>query len=162
MTEGRPLSVAISGLIKEGKILLIKRVRGDYQGLWGLPGGKVEGDEHLSEAAVREISEETGLDSEFEKHMGIVSEHLVEEDEIKKHMLLHICKLHPGDGDAEEKSEGKVRWFDIDNLEKSKDEIIPSDYYMIHEIIDNPEINYSNCILEKEGDDYKLAKWNKK
>ena len=37
-----PLAVAISALIKDNKILLIKRLRGDYVGLLGLPGGKIE------------------------------------------------------------------------------------------------------------------------
>jgi len=35
-----PLAVAISALIKDNQILLIKRLKGDYVGLLGLPGGK--------------------------------------------------------------------------------------------------------------------------
>ncbi|MCD6094481.1 NUDIX domain-containing protein [bacterium] len=46
--QENPLSVVISALIKNNQILLIKRVRGDYIGLWGLPGGKIEKEEHLS------------------------------------------------------------------------------------------------------------------
>ena len=37
-----PLAVAISALIKDNQILLIKRLKGDYVGLLGLPGGKIE------------------------------------------------------------------------------------------------------------------------
>ncbi|MGC9310495.1 MAG: NUDIX hydrolase [Candidatus Aenigmatarchaeota archaeon] len=57
----RPLAVAIAALINENKILLIKRLKGDYAGFLGLPGGKVEKDEHVSEAAKREILEEAGI-----------------------------------------------------------------------------------------------------
>ena len=78
----RPLAVAIAALVHEGRILLIRRARGDYPGLWGLPGGKVERGEHLSEAAVREIREECGVEAAFVRHLGCVSEHLVEEGQI--------------------------------------------------------------------------------
>lgn len=38
----KPLAVVLSALIDNGKILLIKRRKGDYVSLWGLPGGKIE------------------------------------------------------------------------------------------------------------------------
>ena len=37
-----PLAVVITALVKDNKILLIKRMKGDYVGLLGLPGGKIE------------------------------------------------------------------------------------------------------------------------
>ena len=47
-------------IVKDGKILLIKKSRGPYTGLYDLPGGSQEqGESHL-ETLKREIMEETG------------------------------------------------------------------------------------------------------
>ncbi|MEW5747827.1 MAG: NUDIX hydrolase [Candidatus Thermoplasmatota archaeon] len=47
--------------IKNGRILLIRRAFEPGAGKWSIPGGLVEVGEKLSEAAVRETEEETGL-----------------------------------------------------------------------------------------------------
>lgn len=153
------MSVAISALIHQNKILLIKRVRGDYVGLWGLPGGKIEKDEHLSEAAKREIFEESGIEAEFKNHLGFVSEHLIESGDIIEHFLLHICELHPKATDITIDTEGKLDWFNLDEIESIKDQVIPSDFLMIEKIIKNKDKNYYNCIIEKSGENYILKKF---
>ena len=47
-------------IIKDGKILLIKKARGPYTGLYDLPGGSQEKGESRLETLKREIMEETG------------------------------------------------------------------------------------------------------
>ncbi|TMQ10733.1 MAG: NUDIX domain-containing protein [Deltaproteobacteria bacterium] len=44
-----------------GRVLLVERGRPPGQGLWSIPGGKLEPRETLAQAVAREVREETGL-----------------------------------------------------------------------------------------------------
>jgi ADP-ribose pyrophosphatase YjhB (NUDIX family) len=153
------LPVAISALIDRNRILLIKRKGGDYRGLWGLPGGKIERGEQLSEAAVREIMEESGIEAEFREHLATVSEHLVENNRVMEHFLLHVCDLVPKSTGITRGREGELAWFGLDGIEGMKDSIIPSDLVMIERIIRNRESRYYDCVTEKVGDRHILRKF---
>lgn len=48
--------------IRDGKILVVKRAFEPGAGKWSIPGGLVEVGEKLSEACIREMKEETGID----------------------------------------------------------------------------------------------------
>jgi len=62
------LGTRIAVINDEKQILLSKR--GDF-GIWALPGGRVDSGELLHESAVREVREETGLDVEIERAVGL-------------------------------------------------------------------------------------------
>lgn len=66
--------VTVDGLIiKEGKILLVKRDHEPYRGFWAIPGGFVELGETCEEAVLREVKEETGLQTKIKKLLGVYS-----------------------------------------------------------------------------------------
>lgn len=154
----RPISVALSALINDNNILLIKRIKGNFPGLWGLPGGKVEATEHIQNSAIREIYEESGIESEFKSHLGVVSEHIVEDNDIQ-HIILHVCELKPISSEIKQGNEGELRWFDLDSFDLYKEEIIPSDLMMIENMIKKKESFYYNSVLEKVDGKYTLKKF---
>lgn len=63
--------VAIIARDYEGKILLIKRKIEPCKGEWALPSGFMEIEESPTEAALRELAEETGLKGKSKKLIGV-------------------------------------------------------------------------------------------
>jgi 8-oxo-dGTP diphosphatase len=51
-------------IVKDGRVLLIQRGTEPARGRWSIPGGLIEVGESLTEAVVREVCEETGLEIE--------------------------------------------------------------------------------------------------
>lgn len=67
MDKKRPRVTAAILVEKDGKFLLAERNKENYNGYWVIPGGGVEFGEGLSDAAIREIKEETNLDVEIKR-----------------------------------------------------------------------------------------------
>ena len=55
------VTVDVVVLSDDGAVLLIRRKGEPFRGRWALPGGFMDIDERLAEAAARELDEETGL-----------------------------------------------------------------------------------------------------
>ena len=69
-----PLLTVDGVIFLDGKVLLVKRAIKPFKGYWTLPGGHVRLGETVEDAVHREIKEETGLDVEIEKMVGIYSD----------------------------------------------------------------------------------------
>ena len=66
MPEGRsyptrPYLAVSAAIIRDGKVLIVRRARSPAYGVFTLPGGGVEVGETLHEAVIREVLEETAL-----------------------------------------------------------------------------------------------------
>ncbi len=158
----RPIPVAVCAVVSGSRILLIKRTKGNFIGYWALPGGKIEPDEHLSDAAVREIREETGIDSEFISYIGLVSEHLISDSRVTDHFILHLCKVRPVTTKITRNEAGKARWFELEKLDELKGGIVPSDLEMIDRILLKNEGTYFESVMEWQGKSLVLKKFEHK
>ncbi|HEY8200513.1 MAG TPA: NUDIX hydrolase [Actinomycetota bacterium] len=70
---GRSPAVGVGGVARrDGAILLIRRGMPPSEGLWSVPGGRLEWGETLAEAVRREVLEETGLEVEAGDVAGVV------------------------------------------------------------------------------------------
>ena len=57
----RPFLAASAAIVRDGKVLVVRRANPPAGGLFSLPGGVVEVGETLHEAVAREVREETSL-----------------------------------------------------------------------------------------------------
>ncbi len=107
------LTVDILIPYKEG-ITLIKRANPPYQNSYALPGGFVEYGERVTDAAVREAYEETGLEVEILKVTGVYSD----PDRDPRGHVISVCYLsRPVGGELRGGSDAKeARVFELDEL----------------------------------------------
>lgn len=104
---GLAVNVAV---IRENKILLTKRE--DFE-TWIMPSGGVEDGESIGQAAIRETKEETGLDVELTKLVGIYSR-LGNMPSV--HAVLFIAKPIGGEIKCQEGETIAVEWFAFDEI----------------------------------------------
>ena len=57
----RPFLAVSAAIVRDGKLLVVRRARPPANGLFSLPGGVVELGEDLRAAVMREVAEETGM-----------------------------------------------------------------------------------------------------
>lgn len=100
------------------KILLGMKKKGFGQGKWNGFGGKVEKNEGIFDAAVREVKEECGLEILNAKFVGFIT--FEYEIDKKAPMHVHIFKSEEFAGDPIETAEMIPQWFEIDEIPYEK------------------------------------------
>lgn len=83
--NARPCAGAL--VVRNGKVLLVRRAAEPFLGAWDIPGGFCEQDEHPALTAVRETREETGLEIELTGLLGLWM------DEYEGHYTLNVYYL---------------------------------------------------------------------
>jgi len=155
------LNIVVAGIRWKSKWLLIKRKRGDYRTKWALVGGKIEHNEEIKESILREISEETGLNVKWEGVQGILNERLVEKEKGDKirHFIIILCQVSAQNDEVASTDEGELKWFSAEEINNMREEIIPSDYYMLTEILQKQVMKQLVEIeMIQEGEELKLSK----
>jgi 8-oxo-dGTP diphosphatase len=98
-------------------VLLVRRAEDPFSGMWALPGGFVQGNESLEQAALRELEEETGLKQAYLEQLYTYGE--PERDPRGRVVTVAYFALIPSD--APIRIEGgsdasQARWRAVDDL----------------------------------------------
>jgi 8-oxo-dGTP diphosphatase len=103
-------------IIKDGKVLLGKRLSSHGTDTWSFAGGHLEFGESFAECATREVREEAGIEISEPTFMAVTND--VYEKE-QKHYVTIFVKAHWLAGEPQVLEPDKIagwQWFDWDDL----------------------------------------------
>lgn len=124
-------------LLKGDEVLLAMKKRGFGTGNWNGVGGKVDVDETIDQALVRECQEEINVTpTEYQKVGYLVfNEH---HESVRKLMQLHIYISNEWKGDITESEEMRPKWFNLSNT--PYDQMWPADKIWLREVLAGKKI----------------------
>ncbi|MGO9277560.1 MAG: NUDIX hydrolase [Streptosporangiaceae bacterium] len=102
-----------------GEILLIRRSDNDN---WAIPGGGIDLGESVAEAAVRETSEESGIDCQITGLVGIYSDpkHVIlytSDGEVRQEFSIVLTARPVGGNPTPSSETSEVRWVPISQID---------------------------------------------
>ncbi len=103
-------------LNENNELLLQKRAVPAEKGFWSIPGGRLEMFETLEHAVVRETKEETDLDIEVIRLMGIC-DHIIKSENAHWVATNYLCKIKSGKAKIMEPDKASdMKWFNLEQL----------------------------------------------
>lgn len=117
-----PRLAALAVVVKEDRVLLVKRRNEPDAGLWGFPGGHVDLGETATEAAVRELREETGIVAHPIRYLTNVDVIVRDDaDAVRFHFLLAavLCEYVSGTQVAQD-DVSDAQWHLFDDILNGK------------------------------------------
>ncbi len=115
----RPYLAVSAAIIREGKVLLVRRARNPARNLYTLPGGAVEIGETLTDAGAREVREETAIEIElvgFAGHREVIVRDM--QGRIERHFVIMCYAARWRSGEAVLNDElDDARWLTPGNLQ---------------------------------------------
>jgi 8-oxo-dGTP diphosphatase len=112
-------------ILKEGRVLLIRKKRGLGAGKINGPGGKIEPGETAREAAIRETQEEIGVTPLELEERGVL--HFQFTDGYSLNCIVFVARDY--EGEVIETAEAVPLWFDVDTI--PYDEMWADDRYWL-------------------------------
>ena len=105
---------------RDDRFLIIQEAAGQVKGLWNWSQGAVEEGESPEEAAIREAKEETGLDIELERKLGVV------ENPFSNTSAIHIFlgRVIGGELSLQEEEILEAKWLTLSEIEKMEEVLV--------------------------------------
>jgi len=114
-TERAAVTLGVGAIVvRDGKLLMVKRAQEPARGLWSVPGGKVEPGEYLVSAVKREVREETGLaitTGELAGFFEVIGDDL-------HYVVMDFLATYEGNHEPVASDDAdEVRWVPLDEIE---------------------------------------------
>lgn len=123
-----PVPAVSAALIRDGRLLMVRRIHPPNRGYLALPGGKVEPGESLQAAAQRELLEETGISAtagEVLTAIDVIDR--APDGRLCAHYVVVVLRMVWRDGEAVAADDaGEARWLDLAGLEAGGDDVCAS------------------------------------
>ncbi len=100
---------------KDNKILMVQEGLDFCYGQWNYPAGHVDEFENITEAAIREVKEETGLDVKLKGVLPISETDLKDETHI---IIRFVAEVIGGKITFDSNEILDVKWIDIEDIKK--------------------------------------------
>lgn len=104
---------------KDNKILMVQEGLDFCYGQWNFPAGHVNEFENVTDAAVREVKEETGLDVKLKGVLPICETELRNETHV---IIRFVAEVIGGKIEFDSNEIVDVKWIDIKDIEKMTEE----------------------------------------
>ena len=109
-------NIGVGGaVVRNGRLLMVRRASRRGRGNWQLPGGYVEPDETIEQAVVREVLEEAGVTAEVEGVVGLRNRY----DPESGNGVYIILILRPVEGEpnADAREVDQAGYFSLDEIQ---------------------------------------------
>ncbi len=103
-------------VVREGKVMLVRRRIEPFKGYWDIPGGFLEDGEHPERCAVRELEEETGLKVRITELLGFYIDQYTYQGESGTTLNLYFLAEPVGGTERPGDDAAEIGWFGPDSL----------------------------------------------
>ena len=132
-------NVGVGGaVVRDGRLLMVRRASRRGRGNWQVPGGFVEQDETIEQAVVREVAEEAGVETQVQGVLGVRNRY----DPDNGNSLYIVLLLNPLRGDPQ----------------PDQQEVDRAEYFTLEQILALPQVPASNLEVARRAlaDDRRL------